>query len=101
MRLQLVGCRHSMCYRMELSTLVLERVSASFRNVPRVFGYRRPSGHPVPSDLLGGKLALSREKVQMTGAESSNGGGLRERDEILVLQNSCAVPKSRRSDNTR
>ncbi len=82
-----------MCYRMELSTLVLERVPASFGSVPRVIGHRRPSGHPVPPNFPSGELALSREKVHVTGAESSEVGGLRERDEILVLQNLCFVPK--------
>ena len=91
-RLLFADCAHSMCYRMELSTLVLERVSASFRSVPRVLGHRRPGGHPVPSDLLGVKLALSGEKVQVTGAESSDGGGLRERDQFLVLQGSTTIP---------
>ena len=61
-----------MRYHMELSTLVLQRVLASFRSVPHVLLNGGASGDPIATNLPRSEPTLSGEQVQMLVGKSTN-----------------------------
>ena len=66
--------------------LVLIRVSAPFFFVPQIFGYGLCRRDPVASDLPGTEFPAHGQQAEMSRAESGQGRGVLERDELLAVQ---------------